>query len=52
VSRNIEEILGLEVEEKTRDWVLWEGNPLGGAGSVVLTMDGEEGVVSCWPEVR
>lgn len=51
VSRNVEEILGLDVVEKKRDFVVWEGNPLEFGASVVLGVDGQEGVVSlCWPE--
>lgn len=51
VSRNVEDILGLEVEETKRDFVVWEGNPLEFGASVVLGVDGEDGVVSlCWPE--
>lgn len=51
MSRNVEEILGLEVEETKRDFVVWEGNPLEFGASVVLGVDGEDGVVSlCWPE--
>ena len=56
VSRNIEEILGLEVEEKTgiyggRDFVLYEGNPLEWGARVVFTVDGaNEKVVECWPD--
>lgn len=50
VSRNIEEILKLDVEGK-RDFVVFEGNPLEFGASVVLAFDGEDGVVSmCWPE--
>ena len=52
VSRNIEQILGLEVEEKTRDFVVFEGNPLEFGASVVMSFDGANGEVStCWPEV-
>ncbi|KAH7317715.1 hypothetical protein BKA65DRAFT_438774 [Rhexocercosporidium sp. MPI-PUGE-AT-0058] len=51
VSRNVEEILGLEVEETKRDFVVWEGNPLEFGASVVVGVDGEDGAVSmCWPE--
>jgi hypothetical protein len=51
VSRNIEEILGLDVKENKRDFVVWEGNPLEFGASVVLTVDGDDGkVVECWPE--
>ena len=51
VSRNIERILGLEVEEKKRDFVIFEGNPLQCGASVVLAVDGDDReVISCWPE--
>ena len=53
VSRNIEEILGLGVEEASRDWVVYEGDPLQFGASVVLAVDGDGGkgrVVECWPE--
>ena len=50
VSRNIEEILRLDIKEESRDFVVWEGDPLEFGGSVVLTVDGEVGVVACWPE--
>ncbi|TVY81685.1 hypothetical protein LSUE1_G002182 [Lachnellula suecica] len=48
VSRNLEEILGLE---KTKDFVVYEGNPLDFGASVVVAFDGDDGSVSmCWPE--
>ncbi|KAK0112059.1 hypothetical protein ONS96_001319 [Cadophora gregata f. sp. sojae] len=51
VSRNVEDILGLEVDETKRDFVVWEGNPLGLGATVVVGVDGEDRVVSmCWPE--
>lgn len=51
VSKNVEEILGLEAEEGKKDFVVWEGNPLEFGASVVLAVDGVEGLVSmCWPE--
>ncbi|KAK6580721.1 hypothetical protein PZA11_006957 [Diplocarpon coronariae] len=51
VSRNVEEILGLHIEEAKRDFVIWEGNPLEFGASVVIGVDGEDGVVSmCWPD--
>jgi len=34
------------------DFVVWEGRPLGMGASVVLTVDAEEGVVGCWPNVQ
>lgn len=51
MSRNVEEILGLDVEESKRDFVVWEGNPMEFGASVVLGVDAEDGGVSmCWPE--
>lgn len=55
VSRNIEEILGLESEkgmdDRKKDFVVWEGNPLEFGASVAFSVDGESGsVVECWPE--
>ncbi|RDW75872.1 hypothetical protein BP5796_06693 [Coleophoma crateriformis] len=50
VSRNVEKILGLNVDEETRDWVVYEGNPLEFGASVVLAVDGlDKEIVSCWP---
>ena len=47
VSRNIEKILGLK---KSEDIVIYEGNPLEFGASVVLSLDGDDGVVmDCWP---
>jgi hypothetical protein len=50
VSENLERILGLP---KSRDVVVWEGNPMEFGASVVLVL-GEEGEVKgaagCWPE--
>lgn len=48
VTSNIEEILGLE---KSKDIVLWEGNPLH-FGTPVLAFQSQGGkleVSSCWP---
>lgn len=51
VSRVVEDILGLEVEEEQRDFVVWEGDPLEFGASVVFAVAGGEGEVSmCWPE--
>lgn len=51
VSRNIEEILSLDVKEENRDIVIYEGNPLEFGASVVLSIDGQDGsVATCWPE--
>ena len=52
VSKNVEEILGLEA---SRDIVIWEGSPLQFGGTVVLSFqqgadeDGKLRVASCWP---
>jgi hypothetical protein len=53
VSRNLEEILGLDVREESRDFVVFEGDPLQFGASVVLAVDGGDRggrVMSCWPE--
>lgn len=51
VSRNIEQILGLNVKEESRDFVVFEGDPLQFGASVVVAFDGQDGSVSlCWPE--
>ncbi|KAL1848622.1 hypothetical protein Plec18167_002247 [Paecilomyces lecythidis] len=51
VSRNIERILDIPVDEKSRDFVIYEGNPLQYGASVVLSVDGDDGSIStCWPE--
>ncbi|KAF8851484.1 hypothetical protein BDZ45DRAFT_808264 [Acephala macrosclerotiorum] len=51
VSRNIEKILSLDVKEESRDFVIYEGNPFEFGASVVLSIDGDDGVVAtCWPE--
>lgn len=62
VSTNIEDILGLE---KSRDFVIWEGNPLEFGASVALVfgdkkvsdLGGGKGshehfvsLISCWPQ--
>jgi hypothetical protein len=56
VSRNVNEILGLKKEGVMAwegDFVVWEGNPLEFGGSVVVSVDGENGVVmDCWPDVQ
>ena len=65
VSWQIEEILGLPSaagdssphDDQARgkehgDFVVWEGRPLGMGASVVLTVDADEGVVGCWPDVQ
>ena len=51
VSRNIEQILGLDIKEETRDFVVFEGDPLQFGASVVFAFDGQQGDLSlCWPE--
>lgn len=51
VSRNVEEILGLDIKEESRDFVVFEGDPLEFGASVVMSVDGKDGrVVTCWPE--
>ncbi|KAJ9301850.1 hypothetical protein DTO271G3_716 [Paecilomyces variotii] len=50
VSRNIEQILDIPV---SRDFVVYEGNPLEYGASVVVSVDGDDGsVTTCWPEAR
>ena len=51
MSRNIEEILRLDIKEESRDFVLFEGNPLEFGSSVVIAIDGDDGqMMACWPE--
>ena len=51
VSRNVEKILGLDVQEESRDFVVYEGDPLEFGASVVASFDGASGeVTTCWPE--
>ncbi|KAM0147259.1 hypothetical protein ACHAPG_010694 [Botrytis cinerea] len=40
VSRNVEKILDLKVAEETRDFVIWEGDPLQLGASVVFSIEG------------
>ncbi|PYI36280.1 amidohydrolase [Aspergillus indologenus CBS 114.80] len=55
VSTNLEEILGLRragsaEEAYVGDFVVWEGNPLRGEGSVVVSvLEGGE-IADCWPD--
>lgn len=38
-------------KESEKDFVIWEGDPLGFGASVVLAVDGGLGeVMECWPE--
>ncbi|KAJ8058223.1 hypothetical protein OCU04_012419 [Sclerotinia nivalis] len=48
VSRNVEKILDLKVMEETRDFVIWEGDPLQLGASVVFSMEGGK-FGTCWP---
>jgi hypothetical protein len=47
VSGAVEEILGLE---KGRGFVVWEGNPLEFGASVVISVEEDGMVGTCWPE--
>ncbi|KAK1148379.1 hypothetical protein N8T08_010190 [Aspergillus melleus] len=58
VSTNIEEILGLrsasehregETQPYSGDIVVWEGNPLRGEGSVVISIQDDNKIADCWP---
>lgn len=52
VSGNVREILGLDDDGekgKEQDLVVWEGDPLKGGASVVVSFEGGE-VETCWPE--
>lgn len=50
VSRNIEQILDIPV---SRDFVVYEGNPLEYGANVVLSVDGDDGsITTCWPEAQ
>lgn len=40
VSRNVEKILDLKVAEETRDFVIWEGDPLQLGAIVVFSIEG------------
>ncbi|KNG89129.1 hypothetical protein ANOM_002995 [Aspergillus nomiae NRRL 13137] len=57
VSTNIEAILGTgsgrtaeNSQRYTGDFVVWEGDPLRGEGSVVVSIQDGESVVDCWPD--
>jgi hypothetical protein len=53
VSSNLERILGVQhVRGKSNrsDFVVWEGNPLKGEGSVVASVRDGDVVVDCWPD--
>ncbi|KAL3290888.1 Amidohydrolase [Colletotrichum asianum] len=59
VSTNFNKILGLEKYRKedcpagnkySGDFVVWEGNPLRGEGSVVLSVQDDGKIEDCWPD--
>lgn len=50
VSGNLEKILGLEKPADADDFVIWEGNPLRGEGSVVLSVEAGGQISTCWPD--
>jgi imidazolonepropionase-like amidohydrolase len=62
VSTNFDKILGLGSGDKHGMWgdgrgykgdfVLWEGNPLNGEGSVVVSAQDDGRVGDCWPDVE
>lgn len=62
VSTNFDQILGLKQlgqEEKTSagkkyagDFVVWDGNPLRGEGSVVVSFQDDGKIGDCWPDVQ
>ena len=51
MTTNLETILGLR---KSKDFVLWDGNPLEYGGTVALAFheksDGRFEISSCWPD--
>lgn len=57
VSTNIEDILGLRpaqnrpgIQGYSGDLVVWDGNPLRGEGSVVVSIQGDGEIADCWPD--
>jgi hypothetical protein len=53
VSSNLERILGVQHvggESNRGGFVVWEGNPLRGEGSVVASVSDGGVVVDCWPD--
>ncbi|GKT46210.1 uncharacterized protein ColSpa_06391 [Colletotrichum spaethianum] len=62
VSTNFEQILGLErstqetnasaIKKYAGDFVVWDGNPLRGEGSVVLSVQDDGKIGDCWPDVE
>lgn len=56
VSTNIDLILNSQSEKTDAgalvgDFVVWEGNPLRGEGSVVASFQGDGKVSDCWPDI-
>lgn len=59
VSRNIDTIVGtITTQEENqgassrnyqRDFLVWEGNPLKGEGTVVLVIKNDGKISNCWP---
>lgn len=50
VSHNVEQILRLNTDAASRDFVVYEGSPLEFGASPVLMVDGrQKRVLSCWP---
>lgn len=63
VSTNIEKILGLDKKNSDKnsmsdgrlydgDFVVWDGNPLKGEGSVIAAIQDDGKVGYCWPDVE
>ncbi|OHW90077.1 carbohydrate esterase family 9 protein [Colletotrichum incanum] len=62
VSTNFDAILGLErssheakasvVSKYSGDFVVWDGNPLRGEGSVILSVQDDGKIGDCWPDVE
>ncbi|KAF9872160.1 hypothetical protein CkaCkLH20_10497 [Colletotrichum karsti] len=58
VSTNFDKILGFDLEDKGGvkeniyggDFVVWEGNPLRGEGSVVVSVQDDGKIGDCWPD--
>lgn len=57
VSTNLEDILGTRSNEEghyelpyTGDFVVWDGNPLRGEGSVVVAVQEGGKISDCWPD--
>ncbi|KAJ0161710.1 hypothetical protein CTA2_5709 [Colletotrichum tanaceti] len=59
VSTNFDQILGLRREENppvrekyAGDFVVWDGNPLRGEGSVVVSFQDDRKIGDCWPDFQ